>query len=224
MKKIFIIGDNEGLIDELSKLIKDKCDIANELTDDVEIVFELTNYDREMKFKILDFIESKNSTSTVVSSSICMTVLQQCHIFRDPSRLIGAGFYPGFSSSPGIELARTNLSDQTRFNDVISLFNQIGKEVFLSPDRAGMISMRIISMIINEAFLVMQEGTSNKNDIDTAMRLGTNYPLGPIEWADKLGIELVYHTIEAMNNEFGEDRYRITPLLKERYLESSLGS
>jgi 3-hydroxybutyryl-CoA dehydrogenase len=82
-----------------------------------------------------------------------------------------------------------------------------------------MISLRIIAMIINEAYLVLQEGTSNRKDIDTAMKLGTNYPYGPIEWSEKLGIELVYNILKSMFDEYGDDRYRITPLLKEKYLE-----
>ena len=80
--------------------------------------------------------------------------------------------------------------------------------------------MRIISLIINEAYLVLQEGTSDRKDIDTAMKLGTNYPFGPIEWSERIGIELIYHILKAMFEEFGDDRYRITPLLKETYLES----
>jgi 3-hydroxybutyryl-CoA dehydrogenase len=80
--------------------------------------------------------------------------------------------------------------------------------------------MRIISLIINEAYLVLQEGTSDRKDIDTAMKLGTNYPYGPIEWSERIGIDLIYHILKSMFEEFGDDRYRITPLLKETYLES----
>jgi len=83
-----------------------------------------------------------------------------------------------------------------------------------------MVSMRIISMIINEAYLVLQEGTSNREDIDTAMKLGMNYPHGPIDWSEKIGLDLIYNILFTMNEEFGDDRYRITPLLKEKYLET----
>ncbi|MCB0729267.1 MAG: 3-hydroxyacyl-CoA dehydrogenase, partial [Ignavibacteriae bacterium] len=93
-------------------------------------------------------------------------------------------------------------------------------EVSTVKDRPGMIAMRIITLIINEAYLVLQEGTSNREDIDTAMKLGTNYPHGPIEWSEMIGVDLVYNILLAMMNDFGDDRYRITPLLKEKYLES----
>ena len=87
-------------------------------------------------------------------------------------------------------------------------------------DRTGMVSMRIIAMIINEAYLVLQEGTSDREGIDTSMKLGTNYPYGPIEWSERIGIDLIYFIMKSLLEEFGEDRYRITPLLKEKYLES----
>jgi 3-hydroxybutyryl-CoA dehydrogenase len=222
MKKIFLIGDSEKLISELSELLKDKCDICDELDDKVDIVFELTNYDEEMKFKILNFIESKNSDCAIVSSSLCITALRQAAELSDPSKLIGIAFYPGFASMKGIEIAPTRFTDKKIIETIKSLFAEADKETFVSPDRPGMIAMRIISMIINEAYLVLQEGTSNKEDIDTAMKLGTNYPYGPIEWSEKLGVELVYNVLESMQNEFGEDRYRITPLLREACIEERI--
>jgi 3-hydroxybutyryl-CoA dehydrogenase len=224
MLKIFIIGDSEKLISELSELLKEKCDICDELDDKVDVVFELTNYDEEMKFKILNFIESKNTGCAIVSSSLCITALQQAAELSDPSKLIGIAFYPGFSAMKGIEIAPTKFTDEKIIETVKSMFEEVEKQVMTSPDRPGMIAMRIISMIINEAYLVMQEGTSNKEDIDTAMKLGTNYPFGPIEWSEKLGVELVYNILASMLNEFGEDRYRITPLLCEASISSRITS
>jgi 3-hydroxybutyryl-CoA dehydrogenase len=72
-------------------------------------------------------------------------------------------------------------------------------------------------MIINEAAQVYAEQTAGKEDIDTAMKLGTNYPNGPLEWADKLGIDLIYNILLSLYNEFHEDRYRPHPLLKEMH-------
>jgi 3-hydroxybutyryl-CoA dehydrogenase len=223
MTKAFLIGDNEQLVSELSSLIKDKCEISDELTDEVDIVFELTNFGDEMKFKIIDFIEEKNAKATIVSASLCITALKQCEALKDPERLVGGAFYPGFAAASAVELSRTSFTNDNRFAEARQLFESCGKEVIESPDRPGMTAMRIVTMIINEAYLVLQEGTSNAKDIDTAMKLGTNYPLGPIAWSEKLGPEFVYAVLKSMHNEFGEDRYRITPLLKEKSIERSIG-
>lgn len=220
MEKVFLIGDNEELISELSESLKFKYDIAEELDESVEYVFELTSYNSDVKFNILNFIDEKNSKAIIISSSLCITALEQSVNTKYPERIVGASMYPSFTETKGIEIAQTKFTSEENFNKVKSLFENIEMEVSEVKDRPGMIAMRIITMIINEAYLVLQEGTSNKEDIDTAMKLGTNYPHGPIEWSEMIGIDLVYNILLAMMNDFGDDRYRITPLLKEKYLES----
>lgn len=221
MTKIFLIGDSEKLVKELSELLKDKCEISDKPASDVQLVFELTNYDREMKFKILNFVNEEMPGAGIVSSSLCITALEQSSE-TGIRNITGASFYPGFSDAPAVELSRSAFTDPKTFEKAATLLREAGKEVIVSPDRPGLINMRIVSMIINEAFLVLQEGTSNKGDIDTAMKLGTNYPMGPVEWCEKMGADLVYNILLSMHNEFGDDRYRITPLLKEAFLESEL--
>lgn len=220
MEKIFLIGDNESLMSELSETLKSDYEIADELDESVNFIFELTNFNKEIKFNILNFIDEKNSKGVIISSSLCITPLEQSVNCKFPERLVGAGLYPTFSKVKGIELSETTYTSAENSAKAKSLFEKTGKEVFFVKGRTGLISMRIISLIINEAYLVLQEGTSDRKDIDTAMKLGTNYPFGPIEWSERIGIELIYHILKAMFEEFGDDRYRITPLLKETYLES----
>jgi len=220
MEKVFLIGDNESLMSELSELLKSNYEIVDELDESTDFVFELTNFNKEIKFNILNFIDEKNSRAIVISSSLCITVLEQSVNCKFPERLTGAGFYTTFSKVKGIEIAKSSFTSENNFDKVKKLFENLGKEVFIVTDRVGMISLRIISMIINEAYLVLQEGTSNKEDIDIAMKLGTNYPFGPVEWSEKIGVDLIYNILKSMSDEFGDDRYRITPLLKEKYFES----
>lgn len=222
MEKVFLIGDNEPLMSEMSELLKSKYEIADELDENVDFIFELTNFNKEIKFNILNFIDEKNSTGILISSSLCITALEQSLNSKYPARIVGAGFYPTFSNAKGIELTKTTFTSNENFEKAKKLFEDLEKEVFYVNDRVGMISMRIISMIINEAYLVWQEGTSDRKDIDTAMKLGTNYPYGPIDWSERIGIELIYNILKSMLDEFGDDRYRITPLLKEKYLDQNI--
>ena len=85
-------------------------------------------------------------------------------------------------------------------------------------DRVGMVTPRVICMIINEAFYTLQEGTAEKEDIDLGMKLGTNYPNGPFEWAEKIGIKNVYELLESVYEDTKEERYKICPRLKKEYL------
>ena len=82
-----------------------------------------------------------------------------------------------------------------------------------------MVSPRIICMIINEAALTLEDGTADMKDIDLGMKLGTNYPQGPLEWADQIGINHVYETLEALYQQSGDERYIIFALLKEKFQE-----
>ncbi|WP_286756516.1 3-hydroxyacyl-CoA dehydrogenase family protein [Roseivirga sp. UBA838] len=87
-------------------------------------------------------------------------------------------------------------------------------------DRVGMVTPRVVCMIINEAFYTVQEGTASREDIDQGMKLGTNYPYGPFEWVKRMGISHVYEVLEAIYEDTKEERYKICPLLKREYLLS----
>ncbi len=91
-----------------------------------------------------------------------------------------------------------------------------GKKLEKLPDVIGMPSVRIVSMIINEAWFALGEGVSDKDSIDTAMKLGTNYPKGPFEWCKQIGAPLVYQLLLALSKE--NIRYTIAPLLQQEAL------
>jgi 3-hydroxybutyryl-CoA dehydrogenase len=77
-----------------------------------------------------------------------------------------------------------------------------------------MVMPRILCMLINEASFALMEEVASPADLDTAMKLGTNYPRGPIEWADRIGIRQVVSVLRALHADLGEERYRISPLLQ----------
>jgi 3-hydroxybutyryl-CoA dehydrogenase len=85
----------------------------------------------------------------------------------------------------------------------------------LVTDGAGLVAPRIVSLIVNEAAHALMEGVASAEDIDSAVRLGANYPHGPLEWADLIGVDQVYAIIRGMAEEFREDRYRPAPLLRK---------
>jgi 3-hydroxybutyryl-CoA dehydrogenase len=88
-------------------------------------------------------------------------------------------------------------------------------------DRVGLVTPRVIAMIINEAYYTVQEGTASRADIDLAMKLGTNYPHGPFEWCQKIGIRHIYELLDAVYQDTKDERYKICPLLKKEYLEAA---
>jgi 3-hydroxybutyryl-CoA dehydrogenase len=97
---------------------------------------------------------------------------------------------------------------------------QLGLAFLPVEDRVGLIKPRVIFMIINEACYTLQEGTASIEDIDLSMKLGTNYPFGPFEWCDKIGIGYVFETLFSLYDDTKDERYKICPLLKTKYLRN----
>jgi len=90
----------------------------------------------------------------------------------------------------------------------------LGVQHLTVADRVGLVTPRVIAMIINEAYYTLQEGTASKADIDLGMKLGTNYPKGPFEWAAEIGLAEVRHLLEALYADTQDPRYKLCPLLK----------
>ena len=99
-----------------------------------------------------------------------------------------------------------------------AISRKLGFEYNVVEDQVGMVTPRVICMIINEAYFTVQEGTAEKEAVDHAMKLGTNYPFGPFEWAGHIGIGHVYELLEALYDDTRNERYKICPLLKREYL------
>lgn len=129
----------------------------------------------------------------------------------------------GFNGDPTFierELMEVSMYRDEDKESLDKLLTGLGVPFQLVDDRVGMVTPRIIAMIINEAYYTVMEGTASKEDIDLGMKLGTNYPMGPFEWAAKWGIVRVYETLEALYEDTKEERYKICPLLKKEYLKA----
>ncbi len=142
------------------------------------------------------------------------TTLAELNIFYDIDHALTFGFngMSTFVNRELLELTSFQESDTTTLEE-------LGTEYKIVDDRVGMVTPRIICMIINEAFYTVQEGTASKEDIDLGMKLGTNYPRGPFEWLGKIGVDQVYELLEALYEDTKEERYKICPALKKEYLQ-----
>jgi 3-hydroxybutyryl-CoA dehydrogenase len=111
--------------------------------------------------------------------------------------------WPTFLKSPIIEASSLIDDNKAKAEEIFFLFN---KKLEWLPDEIGFITPRVVSMIINEAFIAWKEGVSTKEEIDTAMKLGTNYPYGPFEWAEKIDVEKIKSLLEKLSHY--QERYK----------------
>ena len=192
------------------------------IPNNVSFALELTNIDLEKKRKNLEALDKAlPATTAIVSSSVTVSATEQSSWISHKSRLVGFCALPTLSKTSLVEVAPTVFSPAETVQVVQRFFKSVGKEIELVQDRVGMVFPRIICQIINEAAFALQEEIATPQDIDLAMKLGANYPLGPIEWADRFGMQQVYAVLSALHRDLGEDRYRISPLLRQMALSGT---
>ncbi|MFZ1805792.1 MAG: 3-hydroxyacyl-CoA dehydrogenase family protein [Cyclobacteriaceae bacterium] len=131
--------------------------------------------------------------------------------------LYGFNGLPTFLNRDILEVALLNDKKPKILEEVC---NNLETKYLVIDDRVGMVTPRVICMIINEAYFTFQEGTATKEDIDMGMKLGTNYPFGPFEWSERIGIKHVYELLDAVYEDTKDERYKICPLMKKDYLKS----
>lgn len=123
-----------------------------------------------------------------------------------PKNYIRINAWNSFFERTSIEIAAGN--NETKADTIL---NALGWAYTHVPDVPGFIAARVIAMIINEAYFAFGDEVSSKIDIDTAMKLGTNYPYGPFEWCDIIGIQRIYQLLSLLEKE--DDRYAPAPAL-----------
>jgi 3-hydroxybutyryl-CoA dehydrogenase len=119
-----------------------------------------------------------------------------------------------FVATPRIAVAAAENSVPAALAAACGFFQSLGKSVSVLRDIPGLIVLRTVAMLANEAAEAVLQGVATPEAIDTAMRKGTNYPLGPLAWADQLGPRFFLRVLESLMNAYGEDRYRPSSLLR----------
>ncbi len=185
----------------------------------VSLAIELTNTDKARKRENIEKLEKALApTAAILSSSVTVSATEQCSWIRNKHRLVGIGALPTFIEKPLVEVAPTVFSPRETLEIVTRFYTSVGKEIELVQDRVGMVLPRILCQLMNESIFAITDDIADPKDIDTAMKLGANHPNGPIEWAERIGIRQVYAVLKALQDDLNEDRYRVSPLLRQMAL------
>jgi 3-hydroxybutyryl-CoA dehydrogenase len=190
--------------------------ITNIIPANTSLVIELTNIDIFAKKKNLERFDSTLTMSTpIISSSVTVTATEQSLWLSGKHRLVGFAALPMLIQKPLVEIAPTVYSPKETLDVIKLFFRSIGKEIEIVQDRIGMVLPRILCRIINESAFAITEDIASPQDIDTALKLGVKFPLGPFELAEQIGLKQVYAVLSALHTDLQEERYRIAPLLKQ---------
>jgi len=191
---------------------------------DVEVVIELHNESAATKHELLMALaDAVPYNALILTSALATSTTQAAAWVLRPERVVGFGLMPLIGTGGLVEIAPGLKTADGAMKRAADFWQGLNYEAIQVADGPGLVRGRIICCLINEAVSAFMEGVAEAVDIDQAMKLGTNYPFGPLEWGDMIGLDTVLGVMTGLYEEWGEDRYRPTPLLRRMVLAGKLG-
>lgn len=183
---------------------------------EVDLAIEAATENEELKrriFQELDRVVKPGGVLATNTSSIPITRIAAAT--KRPEAVIGMHFMNPVPVMKLVELIRGAATSDATYQRTAELARAMGKTLVTSRDYPGFIVNRILIPMLNEAAYALMEGLGTAEDIDTAMKLGTNQPMGPLELADFIGLDTVLFIAEVMHRGLGDPKYRPCPLLRQ---------
>jgi 3-hydroxybutyryl-CoA dehydrogenase len=186
----------------------------------IEAVFE----DLAVKLELFGRVEQQLAADAVLATNTsALSVTQIAGGLERPGRLVGMHFFNPAPVLPLVEIVRSELSDDDAFDTAFAFGERIGKEPIACRDTPGFVVNRILIPVLNDAVRVLDEGAASAEDIDKGMRLGTNWPIGPLALIDLIGIDVHVHVCEVLWEAFREPRFAPPPRLVRMVQAGLLG-
>lgn len=140
----------------------------------------------------MNYVFNHHKTGIIIVNDVSCTLKEQ------PGNFVRINGWPTFLQRPIVEATCMNVELKITVESIFTFFN---KKVEWVADNPGFIAARVVSMIINEAYFALEEKVSTKEEVDTAMKLGTNYPFGPFEWSEKIGKKNIVSLLNILETE-----------------------
>jgi len=189
-----------------------------------QLVIEAATENEALKVKILQQLDAVLPPEVIVAtntSSISITKLAATT--QRPDRFVGMHFFNPVPMMALVEIISGLQTSEATHNAVRELAEKLGKTPVAVKNAPGFVVNRILIPMINEAFFVLAEGVAKPEDIDAAMKLGCNHPIGPLALADMIGLDVCLAVMDVYMKEFNDSKYRPAPLLKEYVAAGWLG-
>jgi 3-hydroxybutyryl-CoA dehydrogenase len=189
-----------------------------------DIVIEAATEQADLKVRILKQIEDVAKVDAIITSntsSISITTLAA--LLKDATRFVGMHFFNPVPLLPLVEVIRGLKTSDATVCATRELAQRLGKSPIVVRDSPGFVVNRILVPMINEAFCVLAEGVATPEEIDEGMRLGANHPIGPLALSDLIGLDICLSVMDVYMDDFGDPKYKASPLLRELVAAGRLG-
>jgi 3-hydroxybutyryl-CoA dehydrogenase len=186
----------------------------------IEAVVEKESVKKDI-FETLD--DHVDETTILASNTSSISITSLGSVVSRPDRFIGMHFMNPVPLMSLVEIIRSLATSDETLETVESVADRMGKEVVEASDYPGFIVNRILMPMINEAAYALMEGVASAEDIDDAMEMGTNQPMGPLTLADFIGLDTCLSILEVLHDDLGDPKYRPCPLLRKHVEAGWLG-
>ena len=196
----------------------------NEGVNESDLVVEAASENLDLKLKIFKELEESASDQCILASNTSsISITKIASVIRRPSRVIGMHFMNPVPVMKLVEIINGYSTDKKVSKTVIELSKQIGKIPCEANDYPGFVANRILMPMINEAIYALYEGVAGVEEIDTVMKLGMAHPMGPLQLADFIGLDICYSILNVLFDGFGNPKYSPCPLLTKMVNANILG-
>lgn len=186
----------------------------------IEAVFEKIEIKREI-YAEMDRVAAPDAIFASNTSSLSIT--EMANVTKRPDRVVGMHFFNPAPVMKLVEVIRGSETSDATVRLAKDLCVKLGKEPVEVKEAPGFVVNRLLVPMMNEAFNLLQEGVASAEDIDKAMKLGANHPMGPFELADYTGIDIGLDVMEVLYRETGDPKFRPSPLLRKYVRAGRLG-
>jgi 3-hydroxybutyryl-CoA dehydrogenase len=200
------------------------------ITDDMsklsscEIIIEAVKENIQIKETVISLIGGIISESALIASNTStLSITNLASFAPNPSRFIGVHFFNPPMSMRLVEVIRGEYTSDTAVVSIDSLLTQLSKQPVILPESPGFVVNRLLFPMINEAIILLSDGIADPKTIDNCMKLGANHPMGPLELADLIGLDICLSILETLVFETGDNKYRPAPLLRKYVRAGKLG-
>ena len=189
-----------------------------------DIVIEAASEDMDLKKAVFAKIEENAGEDTIIATNTStLSVTELAMNTSRPEKVVGMHFFNPAPIMKLVEVINTAKTSPEILEETMEFARSLDKYPIMAKDRAGFVVNRILLPMINEAIFTLDEGIAAAAEIDNAMKLGANHPIGPLALADLIGLDVTLSVLDVLYTEYGDPKFRPAPLLKEMVRAGNLG-